>query len=312
MEISELPDYAALQQIAKALWKQGKTRGAAVLVGAGFSRNAQLLHTGGNYPPLWSELASEMQLRLDPTVKGWKDPLRLAEEFRVVLGEPALEGLIRDLVTDEEWVPGKLHKRLVELPWVDILTTNWDTLLERAASSVIGQAYETVRSLEDIATTRAPRIVKLHGSLPSNRPFILSEEDYRTYPKLFAPFVNLVQQVFSLLDAGLLRCARVPQDVIDLVLLCPTAVRAGHLLTRNKRPHGMLLLAHKSTRLQLIMYPLIDLAARTVVGRNDECSAGRLGILPRNGRNAFLVSLYLMHTALLVKAFDCGSNLAAR
>jgi NAD-dependent SIR2 family protein deacetylase len=191
MEISELPDYAALQQIAKALWKQGRTRGAAVLVGAGFSRNAQLLHSGGNYPPLWSELASEMQLRLDPTVKGWKDPLRLAEEFRVVLGEPALEGLIRDMVTDEEWVPGKLHKRLVELPWVDILTTNWDTLLERAASSVIGQAYETVRSLEDIATTRAPRIVKLHGSLPSNRPFILSEEDYRTYPRLFAPFVNL-------------------------------------------------------------------------------------------------------------------------
>src|SRR5579875_3357966 len=146
MEISELPDYAALQQIAKALWKQGKTRGAAVLVGAGFSRNAQLLHTDGSYPPLWSELASEMQLRLDPTVKGWRDPLRLAEEFRVVLGEPALEGLIRDLVTDDEWAPGKLHKQLVELPWVDILTTNWDTLLERAAVSVIGQAYETVRS----------------------------------------------------------------------------------------------------------------------------------------------------------------------
>lgn len=195
MQISELPDYAALEQLAKALWKQGKTRGAAVLVGAGFSRNARLLHEGGSYPPLWSELANEMQMRLDPTMKDWKDPLRLAEEFRVVLGEPALEGLIRDLVTDEEWVPGNLHKRLVELPWVDILTTNWDTLLERAATSVIGQAYETVRSLEDIATTRAPRIVKLHGSLPSNRPFILSEEDYRTYPRLFAPFVNLVQQV---------------------------------------------------------------------------------------------------------------------
>jgi tetratricopeptide (TPR) repeat protein len=48
--------------------------------------------------------------------------------------------------------------------------------------------------MEDIATTRAPRVVKLHGSLPSNRPFILTEEDYRTYPHRFAPFVNLVQQ----------------------------------------------------------------------------------------------------------------------
>lgn len=195
MQIADLPDYAALQQIARALWKEGKTRGAAVLVGAGFSRNAQLLHDGGNNPPLWNDLANEMQRRLDPSGTPWKDPLRLAEEFRVVLGEPALEGLIRDLVTDEEWLPSELHKRLVQLPWVDILTTNWDTLLERAADSVIGQSYETVRSLEDVATTRAPRIVKLHGSLPSNRPFILSEEDYRTYPRLFAPFVNLVQQV---------------------------------------------------------------------------------------------------------------------
>jgi SIR2-like domain len=195
VQISELPDYAILQQVARALWKQGKTRGAAVLVGAGFSRNAQLLHADGHYPPLWSELADEMQRRLEGTVRDCRDPLRIAEEFKVVLGEPALEGLIRDLVTDEEWAPGRLHRRLVELPWVDILTTNWDTLLERAAAPLIGQTYEVVRSLEDIATTRAPRIVKLHGSLPSNRPFILSEEDYRTYPRLFAPFVNLVQQV---------------------------------------------------------------------------------------------------------------------
>jgi hypothetical protein len=31
--------------------------------------------------------------------------------------------------------------------------------------------------------------------LPSNPPFIFSEEDYRTFPRKFAPFVNLVQQI---------------------------------------------------------------------------------------------------------------------
>ena len=46
----------------------------------------------------------------------------------------------------------------------------------------------------DLATTVAPRIVKLHGSFPSNRPFVVTEEDYRTYPIRFAPFVNTVQQ----------------------------------------------------------------------------------------------------------------------
>ena len=27
----------------------------------------------------------------------------------------------------------------------------------------------------------APEIIKLHGSFPSHRPFIITEEDYRTY-----------------------------------------------------------------------------------------------------------------------------------
>jgi hypothetical protein len=73
----------------------------------------------------------------------------------------------------------------------------------------------------------------------------------------------------------------------------------------------MLLPAHNTARLQLIMYSLIDLAARTVVRRNNECAARRLGILSRNGRNTFIVSPYLMHTALLLKTFDGGSHLAA-
>jgi hypothetical protein len=73
----------------------------------------------------------------------------------------------------------------------------------------------------------------------------------------------------------------------------------------------MLLPAHKSARLQLIMYPLIDLATRTVIRRNDQCAAGRLGLLSRNGRDAFIVPPYLMHAALLVKTLDGGSHLAA-
>ena len=34
----------------------------------------------------------------------------------------------------------------------------------------------------------------MHGSFPSQSPFIITEEDYRIYPKKFAPFVNTVQQ----------------------------------------------------------------------------------------------------------------------
>ena len=96
---------------------------------------------------------------------------------------------------DQQWEPGPLHQKLMEFPWRDVLTTNWDTLLERTKPKTPDRIYSCVRTIQDIAHQPRPRIVKLHGSLPSNTPFIFTEDDYRTYPIRFAPFVNLAQQV---------------------------------------------------------------------------------------------------------------------
>jgi hypothetical protein len=85
---------------------------------------------------------------------------------------------------------------LLELPWSDILTTNWDTLLERVARGVVGQAYEVVRSMAELPHARPPRIIKLHGSLGTSDHFIIAEEDYRTYLIRFAGFVNTARQIF--------------------------------------------------------------------------------------------------------------------
>ena len=50
---------------------------------------------------------------------------------------------------------------------------------------------------EDLGNARAPRVVKLHGTLPSTTPPVLTQEDYRTYPRRTAPFVNLARQAAS-------------------------------------------------------------------------------------------------------------------
>lgn len=83
--------------------------------------------------------------------------------------------------------------KLLRLPWTDVLTTNWDTLLERTTDKYHDRPYSIVGVPSDIAHAGSPRIVKLHGSLPSG-PFIFTEEDFRTYPDKFAPFVNLARQ----------------------------------------------------------------------------------------------------------------------
>lgn len=78
---------------------------------------------------------------------------------------------------------------------VDVFTTNYDTLLERAAKQIIDKKYDVVYSCNDLPYSEPPRIIKLHGSFPTEAThLILSEEDYRRYPNDFSPFVNTVQQ----------------------------------------------------------------------------------------------------------------------
>jgi hypothetical protein len=194
MNIEELPDFPALRQLATAFWRDGNGRGAAVLVGAGFSRNAKTAGEDTPKPPLWSNLRLAMIAKLYPGNQEavTADPLRLAQEFKCYYGPAALDEFLREQIPDVAWSPGKQHLELMKLPWSDVLTTNWDTLLERASPG----HYRVVRNQADIARVRAPRVVKLHGSIDTSAPLVFTEDDYRTYPARSAAFVNLARQVF--------------------------------------------------------------------------------------------------------------------
>jgi len=196
----DFPDRPHLEKLGKALWKKSPLGGASVMVGAGVSLNARPLSEESFSFPRWSELVQHMQTSLagggNATVSNTQSFLRIASEYEAAFGRKALNEVIADCVPDEKFRPGIIHERLLELPWADVFTTNYDTLLER--TTVQDRAYHVVVKPDDLSRDRAPRIVKLHGSLPSQTPFIVTEEDFRTYPQKFAPFVNTVQQ--SLLE----------------------------------------------------------------------------------------------------------------
>ncbi|RQM51006.1 SIR2 family protein [Paraburkholderia bannensis] len=194
--LANLQDFPALQQLGRALWRDGSTRGAALMVGAGFSRNAILPGLDTKAPPLWQSLVDEMLDRLyGKSTDRPTNALRIAEEYRIYFGQAALDEFIRTKCPDKAWQPGQLHVDFLKLPWADVLTTNWDTLLERAAE-LVEQTYDVVALEADLPHARAPRIVKLHGSLGDAGPLIFAEEDYRTYPEKHAAFLNLARQVF--------------------------------------------------------------------------------------------------------------------
>jgi len=190
---------SCLDEIAERLWSGH----AAVMIGAGFSRNAHKAIPAGADFPTWGELAKRFYEKLHGYLPGgstshYLNPLKLADEVQAAFGRPALDQLLRTRIPDKEYEPSELHVHLLELPWVDVFTVNYDTLLERASAKVTSRRFDVVVSKDDLVYSSCSRIVKLHGSFPSGRPFTISEEDYRRYPRDHAPFVNTVQQ--SLLE----------------------------------------------------------------------------------------------------------------
>lgn len=187
----------SLDTIRSHLWSSPSGGRAAAFVGAGLSLNAETVSSSGPRMVLWREVAARMLQRLDPerAQPGFGDEaLHIAQEYEAAFGRRELDRLLKTSIPDSNHEPGLLHQYLLQLPWADVFTTNQDTLLERTLPLVTNRKYDLVTSIEDISATRSPRIVKLHGSLPSQRPLIFTEEDFRTYPTRFAPFVNMVQQ----------------------------------------------------------------------------------------------------------------------
>ena len=192
-----VPDQRHINQVREALWRLPGA-GASVMIGSGFSRNARRVRPGSKPLPMLDEIARDLSAKLYPDDGAdEKIPqeriLRLAQAYEAEFGPTALHEALRRMVADDDFMAGSVHERLLRLPWVDVFTTNWDTLLERASKTVRDRAYTIVRSKDDIPWGPRPRIVKLHGSLPNPR-LVLTEEDYRTYPVVFSPFVNTVQQ----------------------------------------------------------------------------------------------------------------------
>ena len=186
-----------LDEIADRLW----SKSAAVMVGAGFSRNAKPVGSASASFPDWCELGDSFFKKLHGRSPGtearYLNLLKLAEQVEAAFGRPALDDFLRRAIPDLTYEPSPLHSQLLNLPWQDVFTTNYDTLLERARASVTLNHYDVVAKKEDLLYANKPRIVKLHGTFPSP-PFVITEEDYRLYPSDHAPFVNTVRQ--SLLE----------------------------------------------------------------------------------------------------------------
>lgn len=203
--------YSYIIDIAQRLKEPRKYGDVSLMIGAGFSKNAQSKGMASIQPPNWSELAEKMYEELYPEPskpqekEEWdkqriiktsgKNVTKLADEYIANFDRNKINNLIEKSIADEMFVPGELHKRLLKLHWSDIFTTNYDTLLEQTVDMIYRENnYEIIYSQNDLPGSIKPRIIKLHGSIPQVKPYIISDEDYRIYPDKFSALVNTVQQ----------------------------------------------------------------------------------------------------------------------
>lgn len=195
---------ADIDLLRKYLWSGS----AAVVVGAGFSCNAERKDKTIPLPPKWSGFINAFAARIlgvRGETKAELDSIRqyaegktalvLPQEYEALYGRTAMVSVVRSLINDNNLLPHQVHKDLLRLPWADVYTTNYDTLLERAADEINEYDYRTITMPEQIVGSKNPRIVKLHGTWHgSDKDWVVTEEDYRRYPKQYAPFVNMVRQ----------------------------------------------------------------------------------------------------------------------
>ena len=220
------------------------THSVTAFVGAGFSMNAEI--PSNVSMKTWAQLREVFLDKLYPNNEEDKkndanDVVRLSSLIDAQFGHNELDNILEEALPDQLIQPGRLHRLLVQLPWKDILTTNYDTLVERAAGQVIN-GFKLVTNKETLLYQPSPRIIKLHGSFPNIRPYIMTQEDYRRYPTERPEMVNTAKQCFleSLVcligfsgeDPNFRAWIGWLKDVIGQQRICPT-----YLITYRKGFH---------------------------------------------------------------------------
>ncbi|MGL4982199.1 MAG: SIR2 family protein [Treponemataceae bacterium] len=150
----------------------------SLMVGAGFSKNAD-----SEYPD-WAELLIDAYLEMDQKIKKkfeanvickecLKDMIKDEGESDVASRYEKFKGYREalDLYIENQFstkltrAPSlEIHEALLHLNWCDVITTNWDDLLEKS-SAKLKYFYRTVKRAKDLRVSNKRRIIKLHGSI---------------------------------------------------------------------------------------------------------------------------------------------------
>ncbi|MBR0572848.1 SIR2 family protein [Pasteurella atlantica] len=157
-----------------------------IFVGAGVSKSSGL--------PLWQDLVqmikSELSINDNET-----DYLKIAQLYYLSCGETSYYQRIKEFFP-EHIEPTIIQKLIFELKPANIITTNWDSLLEKTARDN-GYIYDVISKDEHLVQSELENhIIKMHGDFRDNN-IVFKEDDYINYQKNFPLIENFIKSILS-------------------------------------------------------------------------------------------------------------------
>lgn len=181
------------QELFKRIIEASQTESLTFFVGAGVSKLSDA--------PKWSELIDAFSDSLGRAKKpdySNEEYLSIPQMYYYSIdqNESRYYDFINDCFGSKKLVPNSIHKMLLDLNPHAFITTNFDDLLETAASENC-QSFKVIACDDEISQINGSRfILKLHGDL-NHRNIVLKEEDYLNYSENFKLVETLLKSIFA-------------------------------------------------------------------------------------------------------------------
>ena len=226
-----------LRRLAEDMGEKARRGQLAVFIGAGVSAAAGL--------PTWEQLVDELaaESHLDEELRGGLAQLPPQDSAALLareLGREQLEGFVKD-----RFGPGPYalaHALIADLPVQELVTTNYDPLVELAAAD-IGRRL-TVLPFDEV-TPGCPWLLKLHGDAAHPESVVLTREEYLQLGDSRAALAGVLHSLLltrhvlfvgtSMLDDDLIRIAHQVRSALQ-VPGTAARTRSGTVLALREDP----------------------------------------------------------------------------